>query len=57
MESLRYFLDVCNNVMRKCNHDTSHPRWLQFRFNVAAGTYRTTEGREWDNRRRLQRQE
>lgn len=53
MESLRYFLDICNNVMGKCNNDTSHPRWLQFRFNTAAGLYRTTEGREWDNRRRL----
>ena len=33
MESFRLFLDICNNIIRKCNYDTSHPRWLQFRFN------------------------
>lgn len=52
MESFRYFLDICNNVMARCNHDTSHPRWLHFRFAVASGTYRTTDGKEWDNRLR-----
>lgn len=52
MESFRYFLDICNNVMTRCNHDTSHPRWLHFRFAVASGTYRTTDGKEWDNRLR-----
>jgi hypothetical protein len=55
MEKFRLFLTITNAILYKCNHDTDHPDWLQFRFNVAGGLYRNRDGVEWDNRLRKEK--